>query len=212
MIRRASFSFTFSVLIPLWASCIFVPGAADPPNTSGTLWQQSPKPDGKENEGAKVKERPWERPSTFRHLILLPKGAPLKDAHLAPGYYDLETDSFYRWKAVAFDPKQAPYTGDYNRVLNLDPNKIKFNIVEYDPVVTYLKLESGKVAPGYNAPSKGFYRWKGTVIEMEEIPDEAAKEANRVLDPKRTIIEVDPPKHILDKTELWKKVKKEEKK
>jgi hypothetical protein len=167
--------------------------------------------------GVKKKDAPrsWERPSTFRYLIVLPKGKPFTDTKIAPGYYDGDKKTCYVWRGILFPISHVPkhYASPYNPILSIDPDEVQFTIAEYDPVVSYLKLESSKIGVGYfGLGRKDFYRWKGVVIEPEEIPDEAAKEPNRVLDPKRTIIEVDPPKHILDKPELWKKVKKAEKK
>jgi hypothetical protein len=172
--------------------------------------------DGQSDKGDIEKTgRLWEKPLNFRYEVIRATGKKPEDVVLAPGYYELEKDTFHRWKGITFSPP-SPYAGRSTRVLLVDSERFAYAVVEYDPVVSYLKLEDGKVAVGYyGLGRRDFYFWKAVKIEPDEIPLEAAEKLERVFQKstfKGYIIDVNPPKHLLDKPELWKKVKKAEKK
>jgi hypothetical protein len=153
----------------------------------------------------------WENCLNFRYLVLRPEGSPKRKVDYAPGYIDPTTHIFHVWKGVSFPGEKSLWTGPYRRVGALEANRKGMKVVEYDPLPIYVKLGDGKVAVGYYGQGQGdFYPWKDVVIEEKEIPDDALKADERVFSGstfKESTTEVVAPKHILDKPELWKKVK-----
>ncbi|MBY0527382.1 MAG: hypothetical protein K2R98_28560 [Gemmataceae bacterium] len=172
------------------------------------------KSDTNDDPDTKAKPTSWERPSCFRYFVVRAKGARLEDCKFTPGYYDAKSKTIHCWKGILFPPEQSPYLPPYDRMPEIDPKDVKCKVEDYDPVVSYLKLASNKVVPGYyGLGRKDFYRWKGVELERTELPDDDPKQPDRqILDAKTykgSVIEVEPPKHVVDKPELWKKVKKE---
>jgi hypothetical protein len=156
-------------------------------------------------------DRVWERPSRFCYLFIPNDVKHPEKGEFVPGYCEKDANVLHRWKGVAFPVEKCIYTSPYDGMLVLDEKADGLKIVEYDPVPIYLKLDSGKAAVGYyGLGRRDFYRWKDVVVEQSEIPDEALKAENRVFPAghfKKRVTEIDAPKHLLEKPELWKKVK-----
>jgi hypothetical protein len=157
-----------------------------------------------------TKDDDWENCINFCYLVLRKEGQN-STVDYAPGYIDATTHIFHVWKGVSFPGEKSLWTGPYRRVGTLAADRKGMKVVEYDPTPVYLKLDSGKAAVGYYGLDKGdFYRWKDVEIDQTEIPNDALKTEKRVFPVgkfKEKTTEVEAPKHLLEKPELWKKVK-----
>jgi hypothetical protein len=135
----------------------------------------------------------------------------------APGTYDPEKRIFHVWRESVVD--DIPGYSNLRRPPILDPdNFFKFTVVSFEPPIKYIALEGNKFAPGHHMESLAtFFRWKGVVLEKNELPEAVAKkmadhvvERAPIVGPRASLIwEVTPPKYLLDKPELWKKTAKD---
>ena len=130
---------------------------------------------------------------------------------LTPGFWDEDTETFYRWKGIAFPDENLPFKNTpYRREWRtLDPRKEKYRQVDFDPPISYLTLAPEKLAPGYHVSNvKAFYQWKEATLKPSELPPPKEDWPVVISEKDRAttvVIVVPPPKHLLDKTDSWKK-------
>jgi hypothetical protein len=179
--------------------CIGFSAAAEP---------EKPIKDGKESKVVNLQS--LQRYYELRHK----RDGKVQVKEYVPGYYDDDSETFYALKGIVFTEWPDPIS-PYRRP-HILTDQDKYKRVEVDLPIAYHCVEKGTYTPGSYLSIGGgifgtFYRWKGITLTTAELPEKDPKHPFTVL-PERPqwhkFYEVDPPKHFLEKPELWKKVKK----
>jgi hypothetical protein len=105
-----------------------------------------------------------------------------------------------------FDPlEKTPGYGAFSATTVILPLK-SMDVREVDPPVYYLEVAKDLFAPGYYEPViPTFYRWTGITLRESKIPEKAHPKRLLREGPRRQVIMVDPPAHLLRQPQRWRK-------
>jgi hypothetical protein len=123
-----------------------------------------------------------------------------KEGKYQVGYLDGRGKKLYLWKGVALKEGDIPgEVGPYVRVAEVIDlaKETRWEVAEIDPPVQFVRLEGGKLAPGYlDFENRRFLRWKGVEIAAESLKvDEKMKHQVISLISQYHVVEIAVPEH-----------------